>query len=542
MSRTPLPPFDTARPSCQTDSWSESALRLEAGTRPLPEYELVRKLGEGGFGQVWLARGPGGFEVALKFIRREEAASQTEMKALEAMKGIRHANLLALFGLWESEGWLIVAMELADRSLHDRLKEAKLQGQPGIPGPELLEYMRDAARGLDLLHERQIVHRDVKPHNLFLSGGSVKVADYGMAKVVDLTAAATQGVKGTLAYMAPEQISEQVTRSTDQYSLAATYCQLRGGRVPLSAENHLAYVRNILELPPDLTMLPEAERPIVARALAKDPDQRWPSCREFVEALAQVMKADSIAGNAPTEPLSVPTTPAVTPRQGLPVPPPLHQRGPIINKNWLILGFLGIMCLIGLGLLIMAGLLDSAPPPVTGPDEIMVNPSVAKPDANALGQRIIQLHEGMARTIKGGPVRHEGVRIREELLQIYVKEFNPPALDKFRALLERMSMSEVPQYKYLAKVASAIHLTWTGNLQASQDVLHTLVRQSQRDPRTRQRLVPAMQLFLQDSTPSFIRLLCETMERNRETVPFTPETEQLYQEAKRKLAEVGAEK
>jgi formylglycine-generating enzyme required for sulfatase activity len=262
----------------------------------VPEYQLVRLLGRGGFGEVWQATGPGGFDVALKFVRLEDQAGTVELRALELMKGIRHAHLLPMFGAWQRGGLLIIAMELASRTLLDRLHEALEAGLPGIPLPELLEYLREAAKGLDYLNESRhpsetgtlvgIQHKDVKPHNLLLVGDTVKVADFGLARFLEKPVTTASG-RLTPAYAAPEFFNGQTTRWSDQYCLAVSYCQLRGGRLPF--EGNLAQVTaGHMTQPPDLTMLPEGERPAVARALRKDPPGRWPSCRAFVEALALV--------------------------------------------------------------------------------------------------------------------------------------------------------------------------------------------------------------------------------------------------------------
>jgi formylglycine-generating enzyme required for sulfatase activity len=259
---------------------------------------LVRKLGAGGFGEVWEARGPGGFAVALKFIPLGERTGDTELRALEVMKGIRHPHLLGMFGAWQQDGLLIVAMELADGTLLDRLNAAQQQGLAGVPPAELGEYMRDAARGLDHLNAIHIQHRDVKPQNLLLVGGGVKVGDFGLAKLLQHTLSGHTGAY-TPAYVAPEFLSGRTSSHSDQYALAVTYCQLRGGQLPFTGELARILTGHLMD-PPDLTMLPEAERPAVARALAKDPAQRWASCRAFVEALAAAAP-ESSRSPVPTE-------------------------------------------------------------------------------------------------------------------------------------------------------------------------------------------------------------------------------------------------
>jgi formylglycine-generating enzyme required for sulfatase activity len=260
----------------------------------VPDYELVHLLGRGGCGEVWQARGPGGFDVALKFVRLGDRAARVELRALELMKGIRHGHLLPMFGAWQREGLLIIAMELGRCTVLDRLREALAAGLPGIPQAELLEHLRDAAKGLDYLNEARhpsetgkpvgIQHKDVKPQNLLLVGDTVKVADFGLARLLEGPVTTASGHM-TPAYAAPEFFNGQATRWSDQYCLAVTYCQLRGGRLPF--EGSLAQMTaGHLTQPPDLTMLPEPEQAVVARALSKVPEERWPSCRAFAEAVA----------------------------------------------------------------------------------------------------------------------------------------------------------------------------------------------------------------------------------------------------------------
>jgi serine/threonine protein kinase/Tfp pilus assembly protein PilF len=261
---------------------------LQPGSRPVPnhpDYVLVRKLGAGAFGEVWHAHGPGGLDVALKFIPLDaHAFALVELRSLEVMKGIRHPNLVSLFGAWYKDGWLILAMELCDRSLQDRLNEVVNQTRSGIPVEELLGYMRGAADGLDALNGKQVQHRDVKPANLLLSGSGAKVADFGLAKVLERTVASNSRA-GTLAYTAPECFKGQLAQQSDQYSLAVTYYRLRTGHLLFEGDQaQVVYAHLAVE--PDLSRLAPGERVVLKRALSKEPGKRWRNCRELVEELA----------------------------------------------------------------------------------------------------------------------------------------------------------------------------------------------------------------------------------------------------------------
>jgi formylglycine-generating enzyme required for sulfatase activity len=284
----PAPDDPTRTPAVHPDLTDDSPPpALRPGSRPVPEYALVEFLGAGQFGQVWKARDDSGFEVALKFIRLDTRTKSAELRRLDLMKNVRHPHVVPMFHSWNLDDWLVLALELGDQNLSQRFDEAEKRGEVGIPRAELLEYVREAAKGLDYLHGRKIQHRDVKPANLLLVGGSIKVADFGLTKLLEATIATNtnRGMTGTPAFAAPEVWGGKTSKHSDQFALAVSWCQLRGARLPFGGDDWKAIAWAITSGAADLSMIPEAERPAVERALAKDPDRRWPSCREFVEAL-----------------------------------------------------------------------------------------------------------------------------------------------------------------------------------------------------------------------------------------------------------------
>jgi serine/threonine protein kinase len=275
--------------------------RRAVNQEPIPGYRLLEPLGKGGFGQVWKCEAPGGLVKAVKFIQAATAlhdvcAAEQELRALQLVKSIRHPFLLSIERVEMIDGDLVIVMELADRSLHDLLEERRaadpLRPDAAIPRHEVLDYLREAAEVLDLMnHEHGLQHLDVKPHNLFLVGKHVKVADFGLAtSLADRGAEEDPDLLGAITplYAAPETFEGRVSVHSDQYSLAVTYQELVSGKMPFCGRG----IRDLLTLvaagEPDLSPLPVADRPIVARALSKDPRERFESCTAFVEALEQV--------------------------------------------------------------------------------------------------------------------------------------------------------------------------------------------------------------------------------------------------------------
>ena len=267
--------------------------QLAAGVEIVGGYFLIERVGEGCTGEVWRASGPGGVPVALKLIEVGRHGTDQELRSLALMPGVRHANLSTIFGIWDQGDWTVIGMDLADSSLLNRYDEAVAAGATGLDFLEVTSGLLQVARGIDFLNGLRpseagldpiaLVHRDIKPANLLLVGGSLKVGDFGMVKSLtkDAGAPAEPGfdeIASLLtAYSSPEVRRGEVSSGSDQYSLAATYCHLRGGYVPATRSEGTD--------PLDLSMLPARERSAVARAMADQPADRWPSCVAFVEAL-----------------------------------------------------------------------------------------------------------------------------------------------------------------------------------------------------------------------------------------------------------------
>ncbi len=281
-------------------------------------YKLVRVIGYGNFGEVYEAEAPGGVRVAVKRILRtiDHPTGQSELAALEAMKTLAHPFLLQTQAYWVYRDQLVIVMELAEGSLEDRLEYYRKQGRAGIPPEELVPYFLQAAEALDYLHSLNVSHRDIKPQNLLYLKGYAKVADFGLARVHRHTQTTVGSLMGTPMYMAPEAWGMKISLHSDQYSLAATYITARLGRPLFPTELVYELAMYHLEEKPDLNPLPEAEQAVLARALAKNPDERFPSCKAFVEGLRDAVLTPSVTvtfTQAPAPPSPVPS-PSPTPK------------------------------------------------------------------------------------------------------------------------------------------------------------------------------------------------------------------------------------
>lgn len=335
----------------------------------LEGYELLEKLGAGGYGEVWSAIVPGGMKKAVKCIfgRQDESRAASELKALERIREVRHPFVVSLERVEFIGGRVVVVSELADASLRDRFRQCVAKGLSGIPREELLGYLQDTADALDYISQTHgLQHLDIKPENILLLSGHAKVADFGLVKTIgDKTQSLVGGM--TPAYAPPEIFQGSPARQSDQYSLAVLFQEMLTGRPPFSGENAAQLTLQHLHDDPDLSPLSDQDHFAVARALSKDPEHRYESCLEFVRALrgiggfgAEQTPASTAAWKAPDrnqhdkvtevfedETVSNPATPmrvSLPPLAEGPVnqPPPAVQQGDFQPTPCLFVGMGGV--------------------------------------------------------------------------------------------------------------------------------------------------------------------------------------------------------
>lgn len=257
-------------------------------------------LGLGKTAQVYLARAPDGREVALKLPRKEVRTNprQARMFAQEVLLslGLTHPNLVrGLAGKPYGEDAFLALEYFAEGSLQQRLAQGPLEVGEG------LGYIQQVAQALIYLHNRGIVHQDVKPANVFISGTVAKLGDFGVAKTPNDTHPFERA--GSPYYMAPELFKgEAATPAADAYSLGVLAYELFSGRRPFECESYDALITaHLTQPPPPLTGVDRPLAQAILGLLAKHPRDRL-SLTEFV----QVLKGES---PSPTPKDEQPTTP-----------------------------------------------------------------------------------------------------------------------------------------------------------------------------------------------------------------------------------------
>jgi serine/threonine-protein kinase len=261
-------------------------------------YEIVGELGRGAMGVVYKAMDPViGRTVAVKTIRLSEEGTglsrpelltrfQTEARAAGLLT---HPNIVVVFDAGEEDGLYYITMELVEgKSL-----QALLDGGHAFPLPRTLRIMEQTCSALQFAHERNVIHRDIKPANLMLTADdTVKVTDFGTAKILQFgTVQQTAHVMGTPSYMSPEQVKGRaVDGRSDIFSLGVMLYEMVTGEKPFPGQNITTVIYKIVNedpVPPrqiDPSIHPGISA-VVMKALVKEADQRYQSCREMLEDL-----------------------------------------------------------------------------------------------------------------------------------------------------------------------------------------------------------------------------------------------------------------
>ena len=246
-------------------------------SKPLSGYTIKRAIQRGGFGEVYYALSDAGKEVALKLVHQN---MDVELRGVSQCLNLKHTNLVTVFDIrTDTDGDHWVVMEyVTGRSLDQVLADHPR----GLPVDDVQSWLSGIAAGVGFLHDRGIVHRDVKPANIYMENGVVKVGDMGLSKYISPSrrSAHTQSV-GTVYYMAPEVARGRYGPEVDVYALAVILYEMLTGRVPFDGETTAEILMKHLSEPPDLSPVPERFRPLLAHALEKDPAKRTPNVAEL---------------------------------------------------------------------------------------------------------------------------------------------------------------------------------------------------------------------------------------------------------------------
>lgn len=277
----------------------------DSGGRPaqqIPGYQLQKKIGAGAMAVVYKAKQVSLDRVVAVKVLPKRLSKNAEFverfyREGKAAAALNHNNIVQAIDVGEAGGFHYFVMEYVEgKTVYDELAEAKV-----YPEAEAIRIVRQVAEALQHAHDRDIIHRDVKPKNIMLTSARVaKLADMGLARAAsDLEAAMAEAGRayGTPYYISPEQIRGEVhvDHRADIYSLGATFYHMVTGRVPFEGPTPSAVMHKHLKeplTPPDHinTRLTAGAAAIIEKMMAKNREQRYPSCKELLEDLDRVAR------------------------------------------------------------------------------------------------------------------------------------------------------------------------------------------------------------------------------------------------------------
>jgi serine/threonine-protein kinase len=506
--------------------------------RTLGDFQLLRLLGEGGMGQVYLAEQISlKRRVALKLLRAELSGNEVSRRRFEgeakAVAQLTHANIVQVYQVGEHEGLLYMALEYVDgRNLREHLSHR------GPPEPSAaISIMRQAASALQRAAEFGIVHRDIKPENILLTRkGEVKVADFGLSRIIsdaqpanNLTQTGT--TMGTPLYMSPEQVEgKPLDHRTDIYSLGVTCYHMLAGQPPFEGETAFAvaiqHVQSepvaLSDLRPDL---PPELCAIVAKMMAKRPEERYQTAREIlqdVKRLTQILKGKA-APEGQLLAVAAPPTPGSAPASatGSLV---MFQAGWSRRRKLVVAVAASLLLAVGVG----AGLgyafrgtdTDNQVIPALPPSALA---QIAKESLQDQEQSLRTLVNRTKKPSDPESTRH-GAQYRVDLALFLLKEQknDADALNRAHKTFEEWLASPVEQYQQVGCAGAAIAFAWQDKPKESNAQLlrlFELLKVAEKGPRALFATLPG--------DLEFRVMLSRAMQRNYENLVLSGEERNL---------------
>lgn len=280
--------------------------------RKISHYKILKKIGEGGMGEVFLARDSQlNRDVAIKFLPPKQSFDKTTQLRFQqearTAASLNHPNIITIFELAEFQSHFYIVMEyVKGSSLRHFIQKKKLKLN------QILDIAIQFTEGIGFAHQSGVIHRDIKPENIIVSTGNhIKIVDFGLAKLSGASRLTREKTTlGTFQYMSPEQAMGKETDSrSDLFSFGTVLYEMLTGLCPFAGEYEASIIYAIInETPPPLSQyrqdLPASLTQIVARALHKNPEQRFQNAGELNRALKTVKESMKTGAQAP--PVSLP--------------------------------------------------------------------------------------------------------------------------------------------------------------------------------------------------------------------------------------------